>query len=108
MNKKLHFLLLTGLTLLILVVSAVQPMVARADDTRPVAPSSPAAVDTSAPAAATSVAPADTSVPSADTSVAPADTSVPATSVAPTDTSTAATTVARRLIQPSHQRTPPL
>ncbi len=108
MNKKLHFLLLTSLTLLVMVVSAVQPMVARADDSTPVAPSSPAAVDTSAPVAATSVAPADTSVAPADTSVAPADTSVapvdtsvapadtsvPPTSVAPTDTSAAATTVA--------------
>ena len=107
MNKRIHIILLTSLTLLVLVVSAVQPMVARADDSTPVAPSSPAA-DTSAPAAVatqppaadtsvapadTSVAPADTSVAPEDTSVAPSDTSAPETAVAPTDTSAAATTV---------------
>jgi hypothetical protein len=95
MNKKIHFLLLTGLTLLVMVISAVNPLAARADDSTPAAPATqPPAADTSAPSADTSVAPASTSVAPADTSVAPADTSAPATAVAPTDTSAAATIVA--------------
>jgi hypothetical protein len=116
MNKKIHFLLLTSLTLLVMVISTLHPMIARADDSTPSAPATqpPAAVATQPPAADTSVAPADTSalatsVAPADTSVAPADTSAqstdtsdataaPATTdttvvptdtmVAPTDTST--------------------
>ena len=102
MNKKIHFLLLTSLTLLVMIVSALHPMIARADDSTPSAPatqppaadtSAPAVVATQPPAADTSVAPADTSAPSADTSVAPADTSVAPvdTSVAPTDTTVAPT-----------------
>ena len=105
MNKKLHILLLTALTLLVMVVSAVQPMIAHADDNTPPAPAAPASGDTSAPAAtqppaaASPAAPADTSASSVDTSVAPASTSVApvdtsvapvaATSVAPADTSVA-------------------
>ena len=118
MNKKIHFSLLTSLTVLVMVVSALHPMIARADDSTPSAPAvvatQPPAADTSAPAvvatqppAADTSAPAvvvtqppaaDTSAPAvvatqppaADTSVAPASTSVAAdTSVAPADTSAA-------------------
>ena len=52
MKKRFSFSLF-GLALLVaLVISAAHPMIARADDGTPAAPSSPAAVDTSAPAAA--------------------------------------------------------
>ncbi len=109
MNKKIHFLLLTSLTLLVMLVSALHPMIAHADDSTPSAPATqPPAADTSAPAAVatqppavdTSVAPASTSVAPADTSVAPASTSVSstdesatsaATTVAPTEATVAST-----------------
>jgi Right handed beta helix region len=94
-----------GLAVLVtLVISAMHPMMARADDGTPVAPSSPAAVDTSAPAVATQAAPAtDISAPPAtdpavatqapaatDTTVAPTDTAAPATDAAPSATDTTA------------------
>ena len=93
MNKKIHFPLLTGLTLLVMVISAVNPLAARADDSTPASPATqPPAADTSAPASVATQPPAaDTSAPPADTSVAPARTSVAPTdtSVAPADTSVA-------------------
>ena len=105
MKKSLRFYFLTAMVLVVLVFSAVDPLIVRADDSTPVAPTSPPAADTSAPAtpapaADTSVAPVDTSVPvtavattaaSTDTTVAPADTSAPATTVASTDTTVAQT-----------------
>ena len=42
MNKKTHFLLMSSLTLLVLIVSAVQPGMARADDNPPPPPPAPA------------------------------------------------------------------
>ena len=119
--KKRFPISLFGLAVLVaLVISAVHPVIARADDGTPVAPSAPAAVDTSAPAAAATQAPpavapsapaaADTSAPAAAVTQPPAaDTSAPAatspsvatqapattdTTVAPADTSAPATTAA--------------
>jgi len=85
MNNRFRTTLFGFAVLAALVVSAIHPMLARADDSTPVAPASPAA-------AGTSVSSTDTSAPS--TSVAPPDTSVPATSPAATDTSAPASTAA--------------
>ncbi|MGA7606150.1 MAG: right-handed parallel beta-helix repeat-containing protein [Anaerolineales bacterium] len=98
--KKRFPISLFGLAVLVaLVISAVHPMIARADDGTPAAPSAPAAVDTSAPAAAATQAPpaADTSAPAAAATQAPAaaDTSAPAAAVTqapPVDTSAPAAT----------------
>ena len=81
MNKKIHFLLLTSLMLLVMVVSAVHPLVARADGATPPPPAASAAADTSAPASAATQPPAatDTSAPAAATQPPAADTSAPAT-----------------------------
>jgi len=108
MNRKIHFLLLSSLTLLVLVFSAVQPMIVRADDSTPPAPAAPASSgdtssggtspapasnDTQAPAStdATQVPPAAaTSAPATD--VAPADTPAPSTPAVSTDTAVAPAT----------------
>src|SRR5271157_5284332 len=100
MKKSLRFYFLTVVVLLVLVFSAADPLIARADDSTPVAPAATQPADTSAPATqppaaastsapATSVAPAATQP--ADTS-APVDTSAPSTSVAPASPSALATT----------------
>jgi Right handed beta helix region len=97
MNKKIHFLLLTSLIMLVMVVSALHPIIARADDSTPSAPatqppaadtSAPAVVATQPPAADTSVVPADTSAAPADTAVAPASTSEPSDNQSTTSVST--------------------
>ena len=84
MNRKIRFLLLTSLTLLVMVVSALHLAIARADDSTPVAPTSPVAD--------TSVAPVDTSVP-VDSFVSPTPV-IPANTSVPVDTSASSTSIA--------------
>ena len=99
MGKQFRMALISIATLAVLLMSALHPLPAMADDSTPVAPSSPAAVDTSAPATqappavdtsapATTVASTDTTVAATDTTMAPTDTPAPAATVEPTDTTT--------------------
>ena len=89
-EKSLRFYFLTAVVLLVLVFSAVHPLIVLADDSTPAAPTSPAAGDTSTPATQ-APSTANTSVPAANaTQPPPADTSGSAVTQAPPTTDTSA------------------
>ncbi len=124
MKKSLRVYFLTATVLLVFAISVVNPLSALADDSTPVAPTSPPTSNTSTTsstsadtsASTQSSSPANTSDPSGTsapaTSVAPANTSAPAdssaapTSVAPASTSASAASANTTVVSPENKSAP--